>query len=387
MVCILPVLLLGCSAASTTPSQDKAAVTDDSGAPAASDTGSVSTSDTGTVSDGGTAQGDGGQAGDGGLPGDDGDDGDDGGDGGDTGQPEPPTAAECFEAQGLNADYDQFGPTIGGHCKGTNHQDIVDIEHVVFVGDSITVGTPPTSASDWYRNRLVDALMDRFDLEAPSWSWENVDQLNGTTYVQSSGSFSSCAKWGARTDDLTLEPHQQLLECIPEDRRGESTLVIMTIGGNDIFAWAQNLVEGATEDELWAMADEAVYDLEESVHWLTDDPSEFPAGIFLVFADPFEFTDEDSASDLSTCPGADLIGMDTALIDPSFDAIAAWTMEQYMRIATETGTDMVFMGEQAPVIVFDNVGALWLAGGGPTLPPHRARHARSGTPDRPLPAA
>ncbi len=36
----------------------------------------------------------------------------------------------------------------------------------------------------------------------------------------------------------------------------------------------------------------------------------------------------------------------------------------------------------APVIVSDNDGALLLAGGGPTLPPHRARHARS-----PLPAA
>lgn len=258
-----------------------------------------------------------------------------------------PTAAACFAAQGLNVDYDQFGPVVGSHCKGTNHQDITGVQHVVFVGDSITVGTPPTAAEDWYRNRLAEALVDRFGLEAPDWLWQNVDLLDGMTWEQDSGDFSSCAKWGARTDDLTDKPHQQLVTCIPEDRRDETTLVIMTSGGNDVFSWAQDMVAGSTEDELWAMAEQAVLDLEESVHWLVDDPSMFPGGVYLVFANPFEFTDEDSGNDFATCTGADWIGMDTALVDPGFTPIVSWMMEQYMRIATETGTDMIFMGEHA----------------------------------------
>lgn len=37
----------------------------------------------------------------------------------------------------LSIDYLQFDPIIGSHCKGTNHQDIIDIERVVFLGDSV----------------------------------------------------------------------------------------------------------------------------------------------------------------------------------------------------------------------------------------------------------
>ena len=79
--------------------------------------------------------------------------------GGDSGEAGLPTAAACFTEQGLNVDYDQFSPTIGSHCAGTNHQDIAGVEHVGFFGDSITVGTPPTAADDWYRNRLGEDLI------------------------------------------------------------------------------------------------------------------------------------------------------------------------------------------------------------------------------------
>ncbi|MBL8974770.1 MAG: hypothetical protein JNK56_29510, partial [Myxococcales bacterium] len=60
---------------------------------------------------------------------------------------------EPFVNQGqLVIDYAQFDPIIGSHCKGTNHQDITDIERVVFLGDSVTVGTPPTQGKDFYRS-------------------------------------------------------------------------------------------------------------------------------------------------------------------------------------------------------------------------------------------
>ncbi|NJK32083.1 MAG: hypothetical protein HC927_06510 [Deltaproteobacteria bacterium] len=40
-------------------------------------------------------------------------------------------------------DYTGLDVIVGSHCLGTNHQDITDIERVVFLGDSVTVGTPP----------------------------------------------------------------------------------------------------------------------------------------------------------------------------------------------------------------------------------------------------
>jgi lysophospholipase L1-like esterase len=336
---LLP-LLFSCASPPSASTDSAASSTSDSAGPLdSSGDGGDTPADGGGAADGGsdtnTSADSGGTTGDG---------------GGDTGDPLPktnPTAAECFAEQGLNVDYDLYGPLVGTHCKGTDHQDIVGVEHVVFVGDSITVGTPPTDASDWYRNVLADALGDRFGLETPGWSWQNVDLFNGVTYDQDDGAFSSCAKWGARTDDLTGDPHQQMQTCIPEDVRDQATLVVATIGGNDLFSWAQDLVDGADDKTLWAAAAQAVDDMETSVHWLVDDPTMFPNGVYLVFANTFEFTDTDSGNDLATCTGADWIGMDTALIDPRFTSIAAWMMEEYMRIAVETGTDMVFFGESA----------------------------------------
>lgn len=271
----------------------------------------------------------------------------------DSGPVVPPgaqTAQSCFSKQWPEdgkppVDYDQYSPKIGSHCKGTNHQDIAGVERVVFVGDSITVGTPPTAAGDWYRNRLAASLAQRFGLKVPDWSWQNVDVLNGVSLAQESGDFACCAKWGARTDDISQPPHEQLQTCIPEAQRDKVTLIVATVGGNDIFAWAQDLAKGVSIEEIQASAKQAVADLEASIHWVVDEPAKFPNGVFVVFANTYEFTDVDSGKDLATCPGAGLISMDTALIDPALDAVVAWMMAEYMRIAVETGTDLAFMGE------------------------------------------
>lgn len=269
----------------------------------------------------------------------------------DAGMVERPTAASCFAGQspmdGLPVDYDAHDPIIGAHCKGTDHQDIQGIERVVFVGDSITVGTPPTPDADWYRNRIVRGLVDRWGLEAPGWLWSGVNVVNGLAGEQFSGDFASCAKWGARTDDMFKPPHQQVKTCIPEEERDKTTLVIMTVGGNDLFAWAQDIVAGVDADTIWMDAQQAVADFEEAILWLTEDPTRFPNGMYVVFANTFEFTDVDSGNDLATCPGADIIAMDRGLVDPNFRAAAAWMMDEYMRIAVATGTDMVFLGEHA----------------------------------------
>src|SRR5687768_12919605 len=62
-------------------------------------------------------------------------------------QPPALTAAECFkDLQGSvkGPDYDKVKPTLAPSCAGTHHQTITGVEKVVFLGDSITVGTPPT---------------------------------------------------------------------------------------------------------------------------------------------------------------------------------------------------------------------------------------------------
>lgn len=268
----------------------------------------------------------------------------------DTGEPpvEAPTAAACladlWDGATPTVDYDQFAPTIGTHCKGTDHQEIDGVERVVFVGDSITVGTPPTGAHEWFRNVLADELAARFGLEAPAWEWENVDIFDGVVYLQESGDFASCAKWGARTDDLLLDPHRQLETCIPEDRRDARTLVVMTVGGNDVYSLLEDIGAGVDEATLRATYAEAVELVREAAAWVAD-PTRFPNGAFLVFANIYDFSDAAAAADIGLCPGAGLIGMDAALSEPTFWDIAAEAQEAYMQIAVETGTDLVFLGE------------------------------------------
>ena len=71
--------------------------------------------------------------------------------------------------------------------------------------------------------------------------------MNGTSLVQNSGAFWSCAKWGARTDDL-MQDNSQVLDCFPLEERTKKTLVIMTMGGNDIASLTKAGLEGKPLD-------------------------------------------------------------------------------------------------------------------------------------------
>ncbi|MEM9074917.1 MAG: SGNH/GDSL hydrolase family protein [Myxococcota bacterium] len=267
----------------------------------------------------------------------------------------PLTASRCISdmfvtPSDFGPDYDAFSPTIGSHCNGTNHQDIRDVERVVFLGDSVTVGTPPTPTERYYRVQLAERLADRFRLERNEgllhgfeWErWTNVDLFEGVSTLRTAGDFSSCAKWGARVDDL-IRDNTQIEDCFPMSERGQRTLVVMTVGGNDIANLTEGMLEGETVDALWEQAREIVSLLEGAVDWIVE-PGRFPGGVDVVFANIYEFTD--GTGDVSSCEGAALAGFDGELSDPDALAeIVVWINEQYMRVAVETGTDLVFLLE------------------------------------------
>ncbi len=259
----------------------------------------------------------------------------------------PLTVDDCFAGQfvsdpGLGPNYDQFSPVIGSHCKGTNHQQISGVRRVVFLGDSVTVGTPPTLGTDFYRTRLANRLATRFGLTAPGPLWENADVVNGTSIVRESGDFASCAKWGARADDL-LKDNSQIEDCIPADKRDQNTLVVLTMGGNDIASITQAGIDGKPVSDIWNDVHAFVSLMREAVWWFKE-PGRFPNGVSVVFANMFEFTD--GTGDVSACPAAGLAGFGAAWADPSaLAAMVIWANEQFMDIAVETQTDMVFMLE------------------------------------------
>ena len=231
------------------------------------------------------------------------------------------TTAGCFPnlrptAQGpLGAIHENLGATLGEHCRGTAHQQIEGVERVVFLGDSVTAGTPPTPRGETYRARLTAHLRERFGAELP------VD---------------SCAVIGANAVDL-LHGEEQIAECFPEGGDTRRTLTIFTIGGNDIALWAKNQLPQA---EATAEAEKVAQEIDEVVAWLKDE-TRFPKGSYVVYANPYEYTD--GTGDLESCEVAAAAGLRngwTAAF-PTLRHLA----ERFTEIAVRHQADLVFSQE------------------------------------------
>ncbi len=198
-------------------------------------------------------------------------------DSGDTAEPEPESCLDrLFAANGFSTvpDYLGTGATFNADCTGTNHQEIAEIERVVFLGDSVTVGSPPNTVEEFYRSELTNWLVARYGLIAPEYLWFWYDVFAGTGYMMNSGDFAVCAKWGARTDT---------------------------------------------------------------------DKERFPGKFYVVFANVYEFTD--GFGDVDACPGADLAGYHYDLGSPIIQDLLASIQQEYLQIAADTQTDMIFLGE------------------------------------------
>jgi len=280
-----------------------------------------------------------------------------------------------YEEGAKGPQYDQFEPAIGTHCYGTNHQQIVGVKEVVFLGDSVTVGTPNVAHmlayenSHFYRNLLADWLAIKFGLVTGNlWDWgiwKTYDYFSGKGGSMQEGDFRHCAKWGARTDDL-LHGGSQVQECFPSGGHDEPTLLILSVGGNDIANVTELGAEASAEEvaagypAAWALAESTVAYLEEAMLYFKD-PANFPAGAYVIYGNGFEFTD--GTGETSSCSpqfklDIPLIGevdlselaIPVALIagygeweQPEVQAdIVIWMLEQYMRIAVDHQVDMIW---------------------------------------------
>jgi lysophospholipase L1-like esterase len=216
----------------------------------------------------------------------------------------------------------------------------------VFLGDSVTVGTPPTDVNPGavYRAILAKKLAKLFNLTPPGPLWGGADVINGVAAPHESGDFISCAKWGARTDDL-MKDNQQVTDCIPAGERDKHYLVIMTMGGNDIDAITKDgggTSPAKTIPQLWQDAQSFVQLLRDAVTWMKDSKN-VPGGVDVVFANNYEFTD--GTGDVSSCSSSAIAGIQPWQDLQAQKDIVIWTEEQYMKIAVDTHSDMIFMLE------------------------------------------
>ncbi len=241
--------------------------------------------------------------------------------------PEPnPTAPlalaeRCFGELGPGAligDYEQFGPVVPDHCQGTDHQDIDAVGKVVFLGDSITAGTPPTPSHLVYREVLTRGLQERF----------------GPIEV------ANCSEWGARIDDL-LRDGSQIEACFPEPET-EPVLVVFTVGGNDMVAWGDDLASGIPVEDVEAEVLAYMGLLEDALRWFRDrEGTLFLGGVNVVFANVYEYTD--GTNDVGVCPLADLFDVPEGIQE--FREGYVSVNEAYVDLAVRTGTDVIFLFE------------------------------------------
>ncbi|MFO0564701.1 MAG: SGNH/GDSL hydrolase family protein [Polyangiaceae bacterium] len=267
------------------------------GTPGGGGTGAVSGGGTGNTTSGGSAG-----VASGGVSG--------GGAGGTGGS----TACHADKYDGLvYVNYEQFSPKMNSTCSGTNHQDIQSPEKLVFLGDSITVGTFPTPANQVYRQLLTNLAKAQ---------WPSIE-------VQ------SCAVNGAQTDDF-FAGDKQISKCFPASET-KKTLVVITMGGNDIAGMAKDKLSAAAAS---AEADTILANMKQAVDWLKD-PTNFPNGSWVVFANIYEYTD--LTANLSSCPTGTLAGLTGEWIAGT--ATLVKLREGYMKIAVDAKADMIFLGE------------------------------------------
>ena len=83
------------------------------------------------------------------------------------------------------------------------------------------------------------------------------------------------------------------------------------------------------------------------MRWIRDRPvllERFPNGVFIVFANNYEFTD--GTGDVQACDVSGLAGFDQPVPYPDqLASLVVWVNEQYLSIAVENGADMIFLME------------------------------------------
>jgi len=251
--------------------------------------------------------------------------------GDDSGTPVTQLQAPCFDGlgDGFFPDYSALGIHLPAHCHGTDLQKIDGIQRLVFLGDSVTAGTPPTPGDETYRAVLTAALTERY---GPALE------------------VSDCSEWGARTDDLLMHEGRQIPLCFPEGGSELRTLVVMTVGGNDMLAAAGTSdAQGPTAAQAELTGDLAL--LDQALAWFKggsdpasahpEDSTRFPNGVFVVMGNVYEFTD--GTGDLDSCALASALGFGGK--QPKLVQGYGFVDESYMQLAVRWNVDLTLMLE------------------------------------------
>lgn len=199
-------------------------------------------------------------------------------------------------------------------------------ERIIFLGDSITAGVGASAGSLTYPSLLVNNDDDEWgdygdvDLRGLFGEMDVVDVSAG----------------GATTDTVQAQQLPNLSGVLGDSVSGES-LIVITIGGNDMQANLLQILTGGDE-----VADEVIGEVVNNLHDFVDyfdDADRFPDGTFIYLSNVYEPTD--SFGQVDQC----LFGFDIGPVMHNFDQ----ANDAIRGVAEERGTGMIdlrghFMG-------------------------------------------
>jgi len=154
-------------------------------------------------------------------------------------------------------------------------------ERLIYLGDSITRGDGASPSSQKY-TALLESNADN--------AWPDHTDMDLESLFPSITEVLDLSKGGATTSSMLNSQLPTLNNQINGSASGE-TIVVMTIGGNDMQAAIPTVLFGGD-----AKADEEIAEVIENFNIIADffdDPDRFPDGVFVYLANVYEPTDDE----------------------------------------------------------------------------------------------
>jgi len=156
-----------------------------------------------------------------------------------------------------------------------------DPQRIIFLGDSISAGIGASSAPLSYPRLLVENDESAWS----GWGEQDLESVYGDLEV------ISVAVSGARTDGLVREQLPAVSEEVGASVSGE-TIVVMTIGGNDMQAALLPMLRAEDKDAAYEEQIRPVINNFETIIDYFQDPVRFPDGAFIYMTNVYEPTDD-----------------------------------------------------------------------------------------------
>ncbi|MFK7929131.1 MAG: SGNH/GDSL hydrolase family protein [Myxococcota bacterium] len=155
-----------------------------------------------------------------------------------------------------------------------------DPKRIIYLGDSISAGVGASSGKLSYPELLVE----NDESEWAGWGEQDLESVYGDLEV------IDVAVSGARTGGLISDQLPAVSEAVGASASGE-TIVVMTIGGNDMQAALLPMLRAEDKDAAYEEQLRPVIDNFETIIDYFQDPARFPDGAFIYMTNVYEPTD------------------------------------------------------------------------------------------------